>query len=195
MLLRWRVENAGLSLRDLPANRNTTAYVETRKDLSPEALKLWNSRKYGAIAASILGDEVIKKVLNDLSGQERQLLGHYLVGKVASDDLPTIRQLPEGHPQKAAYSEIFGKERRAVSGLTTKMEAELAERLGQETAVEIVGDVSEVLAGAADDAKRIFLRPVTPEFSQDSRDDTIALRMRARMQELKQVKEIPRKQS
>lgn len=189
MLRQSLLENGQLRSRKLPSNRDVPAYCETPKDLSPTATRLWNDRKYGAFAASILGDPDIKIAIDDLTGQERNLLSHCLVGAMASEDLPLIQQLPDDHPKRIAYSAIFWRESREVSRITISMESELADRIGREAAVDLVGDIAAVLAEAAKDAKRIFFRTTTSEFSQDSRDSLIARQLGMRIQQLKRAKE------
>lgn len=179
----------GLGKRDLPQNPGSSAIPLTVDRLSKNAKGFWERRKYGAFAVSIFTDPTIKMVISELSHEETRLFASYLIGILAADDRQAVKALPKSHPDRKAYAEIFWFEKRKTSAIVEEVVCALSDKAGSANAEEAVGLISQELAGAADDVKRIFFRKLTKEVSAASRDDLITSRLRSRVAQIARIKD------
>lgn len=184
-----QLENAGLGKRDLPRNPDLGKYRETRTDLSGAALKFWEDRGYGAFASLIIDSPANRIILDTLTAQELLLLRHYLVGRLAADDKPSVIHLPRKHPERQAYSEIKWKEKNDTRRLIISMEEAFAGQIGQDAACDLVDDISVALARLSGEVKRNFFRPRTPEFGTTEKANLIARQLVICARDIRVIKE------
>ena len=188
-LRRERQAVKGLGKRELPSNPDSTRLPFMIEKLSKRAKRFWDQRKYGAFAVSIFTDEKIKMVIGELGHGETQLFSRALIATLVEDDRQAVSALPEQHPDRIAFEEIYRHEEQRTAEITEGMTLALAEKSGRPAAEEATGLISKLLADEADDVKRIFFRKLTQEFDAVKRDQLIASRLRSRAVQIARIRE------